>query len=94
MMATTSGNTDVLVYHGGTDAGGVSVDELTVPVTGLIPSLRYGEFSSYQELATMDYELGVNSPGEWKYGGQLWCSSFYSGADGFLHCSAGFRFGE
>lgn len=57
--AATAGNTEVLVYHGATDAGTVSVNEFSVPVPDLIPSLAYGDFAGYLSLSPADYELEV-----------------------------------
>ncbi|MCH8545096.1 MAG: DUF4397 domain-containing protein [Cryomorphaceae bacterium] len=51
--------TDVLVFHGSTDAPTVNVDERTVPVTGLITGISYGDFDGYLPLTTDDYELEV-----------------------------------
>lgn len=57
--ARTSGNTEVLVYHGAVDAGTVSVNETTVPVPDLIPSLDYGDFAGYLSLGNLDYDLEI-----------------------------------
>lgn len=57
--ARVAGNTDVLVYHGAPDAPAVDVNERTVPVTGLIDSLVYGDFVGYLPLVTADYELEI-----------------------------------
>lgn len=59
LQANSSGNTDVLVFHGATDAGTVSVNEFSVPVGDLIPNLPYGSFAGYLGLTTADYELEV-----------------------------------
>jgi hypothetical protein len=58
--ASTSGNTDVLVYHGSTDAPVVDVFESSVPAGTLVDNLAYKSFSSdYLELATADYILDI-----------------------------------
>lgn len=60
MMASTAGNTDVLVYHGSTDAPTVDVNETSVPAGNLVSGLSYQDFSAdYLELATADYVLEV-----------------------------------
>ncbi len=57
--ANLSGNTDVLVFHGSTDAPTVTVNELTLPTT-LIDTISYGNFNAgYAELPTADYILSV-----------------------------------
>jgi hypothetical protein len=59
-QATISGNTDVLVHHGSTDAPTVDVVETLVTnnVT-IVDDLAYGEFAGYLELATADYRIEV-----------------------------------
>jgi Domain of unknown function (DUF4397)/Secretion system C-terminal sorting domain len=57
--ASTAGNTDVIVYHGATDAPTVDVVETGVGAGTIVDDLSYGEFSSYLELATADYMLEV-----------------------------------
>jgi hypothetical protein len=49
--------TDVLVFHGATDAPSVDIDETSVPVPNLITGLAYGDFDGYLNLAVADYEL-------------------------------------
>jgi hypothetical protein len=58
-MAATSGNTDVLVFHGSTDAPTVDIYETAVVGGELIDDLMYGDFFGYAELATNDYVLEV-----------------------------------
>jgi hypothetical protein len=58
-MASTSGNTDVLVFHGSTDAPTVDIYETAVVGGELIDNLMYGDFFGYAELATNDYVLEV-----------------------------------
>lgn len=55
--ATTAGNTDVLVFHGSTDAPTVDVDALNGG--NLVDDASYGDFAGYLELATADYTLQV-----------------------------------
>ncbi len=57
--AMDSSETDVLVFHGATDAPTVNVDERTVPVTGLVTGISFGDFDGYLPLLTDDYELEV-----------------------------------
>jgi len=57
-IAEVSGNTDVLVYHGSTDAPIVDVREATAGL--LVDNLAYSEFSSdYLELPTADYTVQI-----------------------------------
>jgi hypothetical protein len=56
-MASTSGETDVLVHHGSTDAPCVDVDEVTAG--NLVNDACYGDFAGYLELPTADYTLSV-----------------------------------
>ena len=57
--ASTMGNTDVLVFHGSTDAPTVDVEEVLVPAGTIVNDLAYGEFAGYLELATNDYRLAI-----------------------------------
>ncbi|MCH8556130.1 MAG: T9SS type A sorting domain-containing protein, partial [Schleiferiaceae bacterium] len=61
--AVNANETDVLVFHGATDAPAVDVNENTVPVPGLLTNLAYGDFDGYLELTTADYELEVQVAG-------------------------------
>ena len=56
--ATSSMNTDLLVYHGSTDAPTVSVWETGVGA-GELFTFSYGEFVGYLELPTTDYILEI-----------------------------------
>ena len=58
--AGTAGNSDVLVFHGATDAPTVDVYE---PYAGLraVDDMAYGEFKGYLELANADYSLQVQT---------------------------------
>lgn len=58
--AGTTGNTDVLVYHGVTDAPTVDVNEVTGPSV-LVNDISYGEFNGYLELPTADYSINVST---------------------------------
>jgi hypothetical protein len=58
--ANMMGNTDVLVFHGATDAPAVDVFESSVPAGTIIDDLSYGAFSNgYLELGTADYVLNI-----------------------------------
>lgn len=57
-IAEISGNTDVLVYHGSTDAPYVDVREANAGM--LVNNIGYSEFSSdYLQLPTADYTLQI-----------------------------------
>jgi hypothetical protein len=58
-MATTMTNTDVLVFHGSTDAPVVDIFEVTAGQ--LVDNLAYGEFAGYLELPTADYSIQVRN---------------------------------
>ncbi len=62
-QAMTSGNTDVLVHHGATDAPAVDVYESSVPAGNIVTNAAYGDFSGYLELAAADYRLEVRPTG-------------------------------
>jgi hypothetical protein len=55
--ANTMGNTDVLVFHGSTDAP--TVDVQAVGAGTIVDDASYGDFTSYLELANADYTLNV-----------------------------------
>lgn len=59
--ASEAGNTDVLVFHGCTDAPVVDVAELAVPAGTVVNDLAYGSFAGYLELGTSDYALQVQT---------------------------------
>ncbi|MFT5821293.1 MAG: hypothetical protein ACI8ZM_002545 [Crocinitomix sp.] len=59
--AATSGNTDVLVHHGSTDAPTVDVFETSVPAGTLVDNASYPQFAGYLELGTADYLLEVRN---------------------------------
>jgi hypothetical protein len=58
-FATESANTDVLVFHGSTDAPVVDVYETGVGAGLIIDNLAYSAFAGYLELPTADYVLEV-----------------------------------
>jgi len=60
-VASQSGNTDVLVYHGATDAPAVDVNEISVPAGPLVTNLSYSNFNPYLELATADYRIDLRA---------------------------------
>jgi hypothetical protein len=57
--ANGSTETDVLVYHGSTDAPNVDVNETSVPAGQLVDDIAYSEFDGYLELVTNDYALEI-----------------------------------
>jgi hypothetical protein len=60
--ANSGSLTDVLVYHGATDAPAVDVDELAVVNGQIIDALSYGQFHpNYLELPTADYTLQIQA---------------------------------
>lgn len=54
-------NTDVLVYHGSTDAPTVNVAETSIPAGTVVSEISYSEFQGYLELPAADYELEVQT---------------------------------
>ncbi|MFZ6052624.1 DUF4397 domain-containing protein [Halocola ammonii] len=59
--ASDPANTDVLVYHGSTDAPTVDVEEIGVGAGTIVDDISYGEYNGYLELANDDYVLSVNA---------------------------------
>ncbi|MFB6318015.1 T9SS type A sorting domain-containing protein, partial [Saccharicrinis sp. FJH54] len=59
METAPEGKTNVMVFHGATDAPTVDVVETSVPAGTIIDDMAYGEFTGYLELGTMDYILDV-----------------------------------
>jgi hypothetical protein len=57
--ASNMDNTDVVVFHGSTDAPTVDVVETGVGAGTIVDDLSYGDFAGYLELGTMDYELTI-----------------------------------
>lgn len=60
-VASSSTNTEVLVYHGATDAPAVDVLETSVPAGQIVDSISYSEFQGYLNLVTADYELQIQA---------------------------------
>jgi uncharacterized membrane protein YciS (DUF1049 family)/uncharacterized protein (DUF2236 family) len=58
--AASTGNTDVLVHHGATDAPTVDVNEVTGPLV-LVDDISFSEYSDYIELPTADYTINVST---------------------------------
>ncbi|MEE4258559.1 MAG: DUF4397 domain-containing protein [Bacteroidales bacterium] len=58
-MATDMDNTDVLVFHGSTDAPTVDVVEIGQGAGTIIDDFMYGDFAGYLELPTADYVLDI-----------------------------------
>ena len=58
-MAIEEGNTDVLVFHGSTDAPVVDVVEVGVGAGTIVDDLAYAEFAGYLEVPTDDYYLEI-----------------------------------
>lgn len=54
-----AGTTDVLVYHGSTDAPTVDVYESAVLNATAVNDISYGDYAGYLELPTADHELQV-----------------------------------
>jgi hypothetical protein len=59
--ASISGNTDVLVHHGSTDAPTVDVFETAIPAGTLVDNASYTDFAGYLELGTADYLIEVRN---------------------------------
>ena len=57
--AKQPGNTDVMVFHGSTDAPVVDVVEVSVGAGTIVDDLGYAEFTDYLQLPTADYALQV-----------------------------------
>ncbi|MBL0044931.1 MAG: DUF4397 domain-containing protein [Flavobacteriales bacterium] len=57
--AAVAGNTDILVFHGATDAPVVDVAEVSVVNATLVNDLAYGSYTNYLEVPTNDYVLQV-----------------------------------
>lgn len=59
--AAVSTNTDVLVYHGATDAPTVDIVEVDAPAGIIVDDISYSEFQGYLELPTANYALEVTN---------------------------------
>ncbi len=57
--ASSMGNTDVLVFHGSTDAPTVDIVETGVGAGTIVNDLMYGDFAGYLELPTDNYRLAI-----------------------------------
>ncbi|MBN1340927.1 MAG: DUF4397 domain-containing protein [Bacteroidales bacterium] len=57
--ASDMDNTDVLVFHGSTDAPVVDVYEIGAGAGMIIDDMAYGDFRGYLELPTADYILNI-----------------------------------
>jgi len=57
--STNANNTDVLVFHGSTDAPTVDVVETLVGAGTIVNNLSYAGFADYLELTTDDYRLAI-----------------------------------
>jgi hypothetical protein len=57
--AMSPANTDLLVFHGSTDAPTVDVVETGVGAGTIVDDLMYGDFAGYLELPTADYVLAI-----------------------------------
>ncbi|TNF31252.1 MAG: DUF4397 domain-containing protein [Bacteroidetes bacterium] len=54
-----AGETDVLVYHGSTDAPTVDVAETGVGAGTVVNDIAYGDFQGYLSLSTANYQLTI-----------------------------------
>ncbi len=59
--ASSTGNTDVLVFHGSTDAPVVDVVEVGAGAGTIVDDLAYGDFAGYLELPTADYSIQIRN---------------------------------
>lgn len=59
--AANAGNTDILVFHGATDAPTVDVFESGVLAVTAVDEISFGEFQGYLELPTANYTLDVRT---------------------------------
>jgi len=62
-VATDTTKTELLVFHGSTDAPAVDVNEVSVPVSGLITNLAYGNFAGYLPLNPANYTVAIAPTG-------------------------------
>ncbi len=58
-MSSTSGNVDVLVWHGATDAPTVDVVETLVGAGTIVDNLSYGEYQGYLDLPATAFILDI-----------------------------------
>jgi len=59
--ATASANTDVLVFHGSTDAPVVDIVEVFAGAGTIVDNLAYGNFAGYLELPTSNYQIDIRN---------------------------------
>ncbi|HPG33803.1 MAG TPA: DUF4397 domain-containing protein [Lentimicrobium sp.] len=57
--ASNAGNTDILVFHGSTDAPVVDVVETYAGAGTVVDNLAYGQFAGYLELPSENYQLDI-----------------------------------
>jgi hypothetical protein len=60
-LASTSGKTDVKVFHGSVGAPMVDVDEVRIPAGLIVNDLSFGEAKGFLNLAASDYNLQVKT---------------------------------
>jgi hypothetical protein len=58
-IGSETSNTDVLVFHGSTDAPVVDVVEVGAGAGTIVDNLGYGDFAGYLELPTANYRLAI-----------------------------------
>lgn len=58
-QSNVAGQTDVLVFHGSTDAPEVDVNEITLGGVTIVDNMSYGQFKGYLELPSSDYGLQI-----------------------------------
>jgi hypothetical protein len=58
-QSTVAEQTDVLVFHGATDAPEVDVNEITLGGVTIVDNMAYGQFKGYLELPSSDYGLQI-----------------------------------
>lgn len=58
-MSMNTGQTDVLVFHGSTDAPIVDVKEVAAGAGTIVDNAAYGDFSGYLNLPTANYSLQI-----------------------------------
>ncbi len=59
--STNTANTDVLVFHGSTDAPTIDVVEVFAGAGTIVNDLSYGQFAGYLELPTSNYQLDIRN---------------------------------
>jgi hypothetical protein len=58
-VSSDNGTTDVIVFHGATDAPVVDVNEITLGGATIIDGMAYGDFTGYLSLPVKDYGLQI-----------------------------------